>query len=271
MKRFCRIFAIALMSASIVACGGAADLKPEYVERPVDVIYNNAYEELQRGNFIVAAQEFDEVERQHPYSIWARRAMVMASYTYYIQNRYDESIATAQRFLALYPGNKQAPYVYYLIAMCQYEQISDIRRDQRMTELARGSILEVIRRYPESSYARDVQLKLDLVQDSLAGKEMDVGRFYLNRGDYGAAAGRFGRVIRQHPRSSHVPEALHRLTEVYLSLGIKQDAQVAAAVLGYNYPNSAWYRDSYDILVQRDLRPQADKQSWIDRALDSVF
>ena len=271
MRFAMRFLAIILGSVALAACGGANNPQQEYVERSVNVIYNNAYEELQRGNYIVAAQEFDEVERQHPYSIWARRAMVMSAYTYYIQNRYDLAVATAQRFLALYPGNQQAPYAYYLIAMCQYERISDIRRDQLTTELARAAILDVLRRYPDSGYAQDLWLKLDLVTDNLAGKEMDVGRFYLNRGEYGAAANRFALVIRNFPTSAHVPEALHRLTEVYLSLGIKQDAQVAAAVLGYNYPDNAWYRDSYRILVQRDLQPKADKQSWISRALNTVF
>lgn len=271
MKRLQNPLILFVAGLMLAGCGGKAELEIEYVERPVDVIYNTAFDELQRGNYILAAQEFDEVERQHPYSIWARRAMVMAAYTYYLQNRYDEAIATAQRFLGLYPGNSQAPYAYYLIAMSQYERISDIKRDQRTTELARAAILDVMRRYPNSAYARDVHLKLDLVDDNLAGKEMDVGRFYLNRGEYGAAANRFGLVIRKFPTSSHVPEALHRLTEVYLSMGIKQDAQVAAAVLGYNYPDSGWYRDSYRILVARDLKPVADEESWISRALNTVF
>ncbi len=271
MRFSMRFLAPILAGIMLGACAGTFEPAQQYVERPVNVIYNNAYAELMRGNYIRAAQEFDEVERQHPYSVWARRAMIMAAYTYYIQNSYDSAIATAQRFLALYPGNKQAPYAYYLIAMCQYERISDIQRDQRTTELTQAAILDVVRRYPDSDYARDLWLKLDLVTDNLAGKEMDVGRFYLQQGEYGAAASRFALVIRNFSTSAHVPEALHRLTEVYLSLGIKQDAQVAAAVLGYNYPNSVWYRDSYRILVQRDLRPLQDRQSWISRALNTVF
>lgn len=258
------------LALSLSACGGAT-VEGEYIERPVETIYNSAHQELALGNFTRATEEFDEVERQHPYSLWARRAMVMGAYTYYLQNKYDEAIGTARRFLALYPGNKQAPYAYYLIAMSHYERISDVSRDQRTTELAQFALQEVVRRYPDSDYARDAQLKLDLTQDNLAGKEMAVGRFYLNRREYAAAAGRFRNVIERYSRTSHVPEALHRLTEVYLSLGIPAEAQNAAAVLGYNYPNSDWYRDSYAILRQRDLTPVKDQKSWISRAIDKVL
>ena len=265
-------FSLSMMAAlTLSACGAGADLENQYVERPVETIYNSAHEELALGNYILATQEFDEVERQHPYSLWARRAMVMASYSYYLQNKYDEAIATARRFLALYPGNSQASYAYYLIAMSHYERISDVGRDQRTTEFARAALQEVVRRYPDSDYARDARLKIDLTEDNLAGKEMSVGRFYLARREYAAAAIRFRHVIENYGRTSHVPEALHRLTEVYISLGIPSDAQNAAAVLGYKYPNSAWYRDSYRILRQRDLKPVKDQKSWINRALDKVL
>lgn len=259
-----------LLALGVAACGGVS-IEGQYIERPVEEIYNSAHEELALGNFILATQEFDEVERQHPYSLWARRAMVMSSYTYYLQNKYDEAIATAQRFLALYPGNSQAPYAYYLIAMSQYERISDVSRDQRTTELAMLALQEVMRRYPDSDYARDAALKIDLAYDNLAGKEMAVGRFYLARREYAAAAGRFRNVIERYGRTSHVPEALHRLTEVYMSLGITAEAQNAAAALGYNYPDSQWYRDSYSILVERDLKPVKDQESWISRAIDRIL
>ncbi len=269
--RLIHIFAVALVATTLSACGGVKNIEALYVERPVEVIYNNAHAELARGNYILATQEFDEVERQHPYSLWARRALVMSAYTYYLQNKYDESIGTAQRFLALYPGNDQAPYAYYLMAMCQYERISDIKLDQRTTELAQYALGEVIRRYPETDYARDAVLKIDLTNDNLAGKEMDVGRFYQNRGDYIAAASRFRRVIENFSRTSHVPEALHRITETFLLLGVPNEAQNAAAVLGYNYPDSPWYKYSYRILRQRDLEPVKDETSWISRALSAVF
>ena len=264
-------FCVLCVCFALAACGGQKSAEVDYEDRPVEEIYNKAFEELERGNLILAAGEFDEVERQHPYSLWARRAMVMAAYTYYLQNKYDEAIITARRFLSLYPGNTQAPYAYYLIAMSYYERIADVKRDQSTTRHARDALLDIVRRYPDSDYARDAALKLDLTHDHLAGGEMDVGRYYLNKGQFLAAAGRFRSVIENYPRTTHVPEALHRLTEVYLSLGVESEARVAAAVLGHNFPDSPWYRDSYRMLVARDLTPQADKASWISRAFDAVF
>ncbi len=243
-----------LFAVFSAGCNAVREGELEYVERPVEEIYNKAYEELERGKYVRAAQEFDEVERQHPYSIWARRAMVMASYTYYLQNQYDDAIITAQRFLALYPGNKQAAYVYYLIAISHYERISDTARDQRTTELARDSFVELINRFPNTPYARDAVLKIELANDNLAGKEMDVGRFYLAQGSYAAAARRFGNVVRYYGRTAQTPEALHRLTEVYLSLGIHGEAQKAAATLGYNFPDSPWYARSYNLLAEHGLK-----------------
>ena len=266
-----QLLTVCAVCGVLSACGANEPEIAEYIERPVEQIYNEAFDELECRNFISAAQQFDEVERQHPYSIWARRAMVMAAYTYYLQNKYDEAILTARRFISLYPGNKRAAYAYYLIAMCQYERISDVKRDQLITELAQQALVDVIRRFPESDYARDAILKLDLTSDHLAGKEMDVGRYYLKRRHYVAASVRFSNVIKNFPRTSHVPEALHRLTEVYLSLGVNNEAQNAAAVLGYNFPDSRWYRDSYRMLVDRELTPEEDPSSWIGRALDKVF
>ena len=258
------------VSVSLAACGSTTDLI-EYVERPVEEIYNDAFEAFQRGNFQVAALQFDEVERQHPYSKWARRAMMMSAYTYYLQNQYEETIMTAQRFVGLYPGNSSAAYAYYLIAQSYYEQISDVQRDQRMTELAQQSFIELIRRFPNTDYARDAVLKLDLTRDHLAGKEMEVGRYYLERGQYAAAIQRFALVIEKYQRTTHTAEALHRLTELYVSLGIEREAQTSAAILGYNFPDSDWYADSYRILVERDLRPVRHEDSWLSKIWHSVF
>lgn len=255
----------------LASCGANKGEVIEYVERPVEEIYNEAMDELDRGNFIIAAAQFDEVERQHPYSQWARRAMVMAAYTYYIQNQYEQSILTARRFVSLYPGNNQAPYAYYLIAMSYYEQISDVRRDQKITELAQQSLIEVIRRFPESDYARDAVLKLDLTMDHLAGKEMAVGRYYLRAGEYAAALRRFRRVVEIFDRTTHVPEALHRLTEIYLTLGVEFEAQASAAILGYNYPDSEWYADSYRLLVERELVPEGAEKSWLSKTWQAIF
>lgn len=258
------------LAMSLSACGSTTDLI-EYVERPVEEIYNDAFEEFERGNFQVAALQFDEVERQHPYSKWARRAMIMSAYTYYLQNQYEETIMTAQRFVALYPGNSSAAYAYYLIAQSYYEQISDVQRDQRMTELAQQSFVELIRRFPNTDYARDGVLKLDLTLDHLAGKEMEVGRYYLNRGQYAAAIQRFSLVIEKYQRTTHAAEALHRLTELYVSLGIEHEAQTSAAILGHNFPDSDWYADSYRILVERDLEPIRHEGSWLSKIWQTVF
>jgi outer membrane protein assembly factor BamD len=197
--------------------------------------------------------------------------MVMSAYTYYIQNQYDQAILTARRFVALYPGNEQAPYAYYIIAQSYYEQISDVERDQRNTELAQQALVELIRRYPDSDYARDAVLKLDLTLDHLAGKEMEVGRYYLKSGQYAAAIRRFRNVVENYERTTHVSEALHRLTEIYATLGLLDEAQNAAAILGYNYPNSDWYADSYRILVEKELVPQIEEKSWFSKVWNSVF
>ncbi len=248
-----------------------ADDEEGYVERPVEELYNGAMDDLLDESYTDAAKGFDEVERQHPYSVWATRAQIMASYAYYRNNNYDESIIAAGRFIKLHPGHRDVAYAYYLSAVSYYEQISDIGRDQNMTALALQSLEELVRRFPDTSYARDARLKIDLTRDHLAGKEMDIGRYYLTRFHYVAAVNRFRRVIERYQTTSHVPEALHRLTEAYLSLGVPHEAQVAAAVLGHNFPGSEWYLDSYALLEGVDLRPAEDKGSWISQAFDSIF
>jgi outer membrane protein assembly factor BamD len=227
--------------------------------------------ELAGEEWTGAAKAFDEVERQHPYSTWATKAQLMAAYALYQANKYDEAVLAAQRFTQLHPGNKDAPYAYYLIAICHYEQITDIGRDQRTTQKALDALEEVVRRFPTSEYARDARLKIDLTRDHLAGKEMDVGRFYLKRRQYVAAINRFRSVVEKYQTTSHVPEALHRLTEAYLMLGVTGEAQTAAAVLGHNFPGSDWYMDSYALLTGHDLRPEVKKESWIGRAWNKVF
>ena len=184
MMRYLTI--IALLSV-LVACSGPTEEVIEYQERSVEEIYNTAHRYMQTGDYRRAALEFDEVERQHPYSRWARRAMVMSAYSYYVQNKYSDAILTAKRFLALHPGNERAAYMYYLIAQSQYEQISDTSRDQKNTQLARDALTDVVRRYPNTDYARDARLKLDLTVEHLASKEMAIGRYYLKRGSYVAS------------------------------------------------------------------------------------
>ena len=243
-----------------------------YEERPVEEIYNQAMDRLLSGDSQLAAIDFDEVERQHPYSVWARKSQLMAAYSHYLDNKYDEAIFAAQRFLQLHPGNRDAPYAYYLIAISYYEQIADIGRAQKITELALEALQELVNLYPTSEYARDARLKIDLARDHLAGKEMEIGRYYLERGHHGAAINRFRQVVEIYQTTSHVPEALHRLTEAYLALGIVEEARNTAAVLGHNYPGSEWYVDSYALLTGEAF--QADKdddQPWYSRFWTSVF
>lgn len=254
---------------------GACSKKPKdrrYVDLSVDRLYNQAFLQLEKKRFRFAAAAFDEVERQHPYSAWARRAQLMAAYSHYLSNNYDEAILASQRFVALHPGNASAPYAYYLIGMSYYEQIQDVGRDQRMTELALIAFNGLVRRYPDSEYARDARLKIDLTLDHLAGKEMAIGRWYLKKGYTLAGILRFRNVVEKYQMTNHTPEALHRLTEAYLSLGIVSEAQAAAAVLGYNFPGNVWYGDSYALLEGKGLEPQEPEgRSWLVRVWDKVF
>jgi len=243
--------AAAVLTASLAGCastGNKADTK--YVARDVDTLYNAAMERLDKRQYRIAAALFDEVERQHPYSAWARRAQLMSAFSYYLARKYPESIQSAQRFLSIHPGNKDAPYALYLIGVDYYEQIQDVTRDQKITQQALDSLGEVVRRYPDTRYAADARLKIDLVRDHLGGKEMEIGRFYERRRDWLAATIRFRKVIDEYQTTTHVPEALMRLTECYLALGVPEEAKKSAAVLGANYPGSKWYERAYE-LVQK--------------------
>ena len=264
----CLAAAAGLVLAALVGCAPAEE---PYVERPVEELYNEAMDSLLGEDFEAATAGFAEVERQHPYSVWATRAQIMSAFVYYQSNLYDEAIAAAERFVELHPGHRDAAYAYYLIAMSYYEQISDVDRDQQTTARALQALEEVVRRFPGSTYARDARLKIDLARDHLAGKEMTVGRFYLRRGNPVAAIGRFRNVVELYQTTSHAPEALHRLTEAYLALGVPGEAQTAAAVLGHNYPGSRWYEHSYALLVDADLRPEADEESWISRVFGDLL
>ena len=247
----------------LVACGSPADL--EYVEEPVEDLYNEAMDLLSAGKHIEAAKLFDEVERQHPYSVWATKAQLMAAFAFYQKNQYDEAIIALDRFINLHPGNRDVGYAYYLKGLSYYEQISDVGRDQKMTELALRALKDIVTRFPDSRYARDAKLKIDLTRDHLAGKEMEIGRYYQSRGHYLAAINRFRTVVELFHATTHVPEALHRLTESYVALGVTDEAQAAAAVLGYNFPGSAWYMDSFALLEGVDLRPEAKDDSWLSK------
>jgi outer membrane protein assembly factor BamD len=254
--------AAGIVVLAVGGCAGGAD-EEDYVERPVGELYNEALDFMDEGNYQQAARSFEEVERQHPYSEWATRAQLMSAYAFYEGNQYDEAVAAAQRFIDLHPGHKAVAYAFYLIGVSHYEQMSDVGRDQKMTEEALQTFDELIRRFPDSTYARDATLKVDLARDHLAGKEMEIGRYYLRQGKYVAAINRFQNVIERYQTTTHVPEALHRLTEAYLALGVQQEARKTAAVLGYNFPGSRWYQDSYALLV--DGAPPSDEMDfWVN-------
>lgn len=244
-----------LLSVSLVGCASTPKAEKQYIEQPVEQLYNAAAENLDNALWEEAATGFEEVERQHPFSTWARRATLMLAYAKYRLNEYEAAQDAAQRFLALHPGNDSAAYAYYLIAMCNFEQILDVGRDQGTTLKAYETLTEVVRRFPETQYARDAELKAQMASDQLAGKEMDVGRYYLNKDQHLAAINRFRRVVEipNFQTTTHTPEALHRLVEAYLSLGLVGEARKSAAVLGYNYPGSEWYARSYKLMTAEDL------------------
>ena len=243
----------------MLGLGACATKKKEYVEQPVETLYNAAMDELLSRNYQLATEKFDEVERQHPYSQWATKAQLLSAYTYYLNNLYGDAITGLNRFIQLHPTNKDVAYAYYLKGLSYYEQISEVARDQKMTELALTTLDELIKRFPNSKYARDAKLKIDLTHDHLAGKEMEIGRFYQNQGNYLAAINRFRTVVDDFQTTTHVPEALHRLTETYLTIGVPEEARKTAAVLGYNFPGSEWYMDSYKIMGNKVDEPGAGK------------
>ena len=253
----------------ITACSGYTET--QYVERSVNALYNNAIDALEANEYLKAANYFEEVERQHPYSIWATKAQLMAAYANYEANEYDDAIIGLDRFIQLHPGNPDTPYAYYLKALSYYEQITDISRDQLVTEKALKALRNVARRYPQTKYARSARLKIDLTRDHLAGKEMSIGRFYLHKKEYIAAINRFNRVIKQYQTTTHVPEALHRVAEAYVALGLPEEAKKAASVLGHNYPGSEWYTDSYDLMIGKNDNKNKKKKGVLTRIWNSVF
>jgi outer membrane protein assembly factor BamD len=234
--------------ATLSACGTDEEVEP-YVERPVEEIYNEAYSAALDGDYKAAAPLFDEVERQHPYSVWATQAQLMAAYSLYQTNQYDNAISALDRFIQLNPSNPNVDYAYYLKGLSYYERIVDVGRDQQLTRDSLEAFQEVVLRFPNSKYSRDAKLKIDLARNHLAGKEMSIGRWYMSRGQYLAAINRFKAVVEKFDTTDQVPEALLRLTESYSALGLDQEAERTAAVLGYNYPGSEWYQDAY-VLVQ---------------------
>ncbi|WP_428533016.1 outer membrane protein assembly factor BamD [Rhodopila sp.] len=263
------------------ACGSSSDdtaAKPAPVPS-VETFYNNGVDALNARRFTTADSQFSAVEQNYPYSTWAVNAQLMSGYSLYLQNQYTGAIGTLDRFIQLHPAHRDIAYAYYLRSLCYYEQIADIERDQKGTEQAMAALREVVNRYPDTSYATDAKLKIDLCVDHLAGKEMEIGRFYQKQHLYEAAIGRFQRVVDDFQTTNHVPEALARLTEVYLVLGLKDQARKTAAVLGYNYPGSEWYNDSYAQLVDDDVahptgqaaNEKPEPRGFFSRAWHAVF
>ncbi|MEP6343546.1 MAG: outer membrane protein assembly factor BamD [Maricaulaceae bacterium] len=250
--KFIKAMTIGALTLTLTACSslglGKKAEELAYIERPAELIYNQAFTQMERQDWARAKLFFQEVERQHPFSKWARRALLMSAYADYRDANYAESIGTSQRFISLHPGSENTPYAYYLIAINYYDQIFDVGRDQETTVNAEAALQQVVRRYPESDYARDARLKLQLTHDHLAGKEMAVGRFYQKQNQQLAAIGRFKTVVRDYETTSHVEESMHRLVESYLTLGVVGEAKKVGAVLGHNYPSGRWYSDSYKLL-----------------------
>lgn len=263
-----RLLPVLALAFMLSAC--ASDDKEE-PEKPVEELYTEATALMDKKDYKEAAHKFEEVERQHPYSQWATRAQLMSGFALYQAMDYDGAITALDEFIRIHPGNDNIAYAHYLRALCDYERLADVRRDQSFALNALKSLQTIINRFPETSYAKDAVLKIALVNDHLAGAEMEIGRNYLTQKLFTAAVGRFRTVVEKYQSTSHVPEALHRLVESYLALGIMNEAKQTAAVLGHNFPGSQWYQDSYALLVKNDLAPAGESESWVKRTWKNVF
>ncbi len=261
---------LALVLALALPAAGCSNLNDDKLaiapDEPADKLYNEGLTLLNKQEYKDAAQKFEEVDRQHPYSEWARKSLLMSAFVYYEMGEHEQTIQAARRYLALHPGSSDAAYAQYLMAASYYDQIPDITRDQARTERAMQALDEVVRRYPDTEYAESARRKLEVARDQLAGKEMMIGRYYLNRRNYTGAINRFKAVVTQYQTTRHVEEALMRLAECYMALGIVGEAQTAAAVLGHNFPDSPWYKDAYTLVQTGGNSPREDKTSWISKA-----
>jgi outer membrane protein assembly factor BamD len=236
-------------------------------DEPADKLYNEGLYILnQKKDPKTAAKKFEEVDRQHPYSEWARKSLIMSAYAYYEAQEYSETITAARRYITLHPGSPDTAYAQFLIGSSLFDQIADVSRDQERTEKAVNALEEVVRKYPTSEYAVSAKQKIEIARDQLAGKEMTIGRYYMSKRNYTGAINRFKVVVTRYQTTRHVEEALLRLTEAYMSLGIVDEAQTSAAVLGHNFPDSRWYKDAYALMQSKGLEPNENRGSWISRA-----
>ncbi|MCV0380035.1 MAG: outer membrane protein assembly factor BamD [Nitratireductor sp.] len=257
------------VSLLLSACNAEKDLDlSTYVEQtdPADVLYNQALANMNAGRLKEASAKFESIDRQHPYSEYARKAMLMNTFANYRQGKYDEAINSGKRYVALYPTTEDAAYAQYLVGLSYFRQIRDVTQDQREARRTVEAMEEVVQRWPDSEYVPDAEAKIRIARDQLAGKEMQIGRYYLERREYVAAVRRFRGVVESYPNTRHVEEALARLTEAYYAMGLVSEAQTAAAVLGHNYPDSQWYKDSYALLQSGGLEPRENSGSWISKA-----
>jgi outer membrane protein assembly factor BamD len=240
-------------------------------EEPADKLYNEGlYLMNERHDNKAASKKFEEVDRQHPYSDWARKSLLMSAYAFYTANDYDSCIGAATRYVTLHPASPDAAYAQYLIAASHYDQIPDVSRDQGRTEKAIAALEEVVRKYPTSEYAVSAKAKLEAARDQLAGYEMNIGRYNMDKRNYTGAINRFKIVVTQYQTTRHVEEALARLTEAYMAIGIVSEAQTAAAVLGHNFPDSPWYKDAYNLVRSGGLEPSENQGSYISKAFKKL-
>jgi outer membrane protein assembly factor BamD len=234
-------------------------------DQRIEKLYNSGLEDVNNGAYKSASKKFADVERVHPYSKWATKSLLMQGFANYKARKYGDAVNACQRFISLHPGHSDTPYAYYILALAQYDQITNVERDQSQTQVALDALDEVSRRFPDSKYAGDAMKKSLQARDHLAGKEMAVGRYYAKHGDYLAGINRFKKVITDYQSTSQTPEALYRLTESYMSLGITSEAQTAAAILGHNFPDSTWYKDAYTLVASGGQAPVADSGSWMSK------
>jgi len=262
---------LALVAAPLAGCSMFSKDDDYVPDDPADKLYNQGLFLLnQKQDYEGAAKKFDEVDRQNPYSDWARKALLMSAYSYYQAKKYEDCVNAAKRYVTLHPGSPDAAYAQYLIGASYYDQIQDVNHDQARADKAVGALSEVLRKYPDSEYAIQAKKKIEMARDQLAGKEMEIGRFYMKRRDFTGAINRFKVVVTQFQTTREVEEALARLTEAYLSLGIVDEAQTAAAVLGHNFPDSPWYKDAYGLMKSAGVEPNENKDSWISRAFKKL-
>jgi outer membrane protein assembly factor BamD len=262
------LVACALLAGLLAGC--ADDKNAIAPDEPADKLYNEGLTLLNKKEFVDSAKKFEEVDRQHPYSDWGRKSLLMAAFAYYEGGKYDDTITAAKRYVTLHPGSSDAAYAQYLMASAYFDQIPDVTRDQTRTERAMQSLAEVARKYPDTEYAESAKKKIEVARDQLAGKEMMIGRFYLEKRNFIGAINRFKAVVTQYQTTRHVEEALMRLTECYMALGIVPEAQTAAAVLGHNFPSSPWYQDAYKLVQTGGAEPRENKDSWISKAFKAL-